>query len=87
MSDLSFKNLTMIFFYLFILSVLFLWDVKGLGTWTRNVIEGYYKQNSVGHPSKCLEDSSAENSTDCGDQLRRFPRGTINKWAQFLVTF
>ena len=29
------------------------------------------------HPDRNVEDSSAENSVDCGDPVKRFQRGTV----------
>lgn len=37
----------------------------------------------MGHSSRSLEESSTENSSDCGAQLKRFQRGIVlSKWAR-----
>lgn len=37
----------------------------------------------MGHSSRSLEESSTENSSDCGAQLKRFQRGIgLSKWAR-----
>lgn len=54
---------------------------KTLRLWTRKVVE-CCKQSLAGHPSKCLEDSSAESNVGYEGLTQCVSEGnSINNWA------
>jgi hypothetical protein len=52
------------------LTMLFVGEMcKTLGVWTRNMVE-CFSQGLMGHPSRDMEDSSAEDNVDDADPIQ-----------------